>query len=177
MRRDDLGIGFATDEGSAFTTASVLSNDEDEDAGDSLTITEVDGGTAVVGAPVVLSSGALVTLNADGTFDYDPNGSFEGLAAGESANDSFDYTISDGNGGFDTATVTITVNGANDAPVAADDGFETPLDVQVSGQVLNDNGSGADSDPDGSDVLTITEVNGSVGCCRDSNHSWPAAPS
>ena len=46
---------------------------------------------------------------------------FNDLAAGETATDSFTYTVDDGNGGTDTATVTVTINGANDGPVAAAD--------------------------------------------------------
>jgi hypothetical protein len=37
----------------------------------------------------------------------------------------FDYTVADGNGGSDTATVTITVNDVNDAPTS------TAIDAQV----------------------------------------------
>src|SRR6185369_11817575 len=33
----------------------------------------------------------------------------------------YTYTLSDGEGGFDTATVTITINGTNDVPVATND--------------------------------------------------------
>jgi hypothetical protein len=36
------------------------------------------------------------------------------LSAGESATDTFAYTVSDGQGGADTAQVTITINGVND---------------------------------------------------------------
>ncbi len=35
--------------------------------------------------------------------------------------DSFTYTVGDGNGGFDTATVSVTVTPVPDAPVANDD--------------------------------------------------------
>jgi VCBS repeat-containing protein len=62
---------------------------------------------------VTLASGALLTLNANGTFDYDPNGAFEDLPDSASGainllrDDSFTYTLADG----DTATVTITVAG------------------------------------------------------------------
>ena len=35
-------------------------------------------------------------MNADGTFDYDPNGQFESLAVGETGTDTFSYTIDDG---------------------------------------------------------------------------------
>ena len=62
-----------------------------------------------------------VTDNGDGTFTYNPNGQFEYLAVGETASDTFEYTVSDSNGGTDTGLVTITIDGANDAPVATDD--------------------------------------------------------
>ena len=71
----------------------------------------MNGQAASVGSQITLGSGALLTLNADGTFAYDPNGQFDGLAQGESDTDSFTYTISDGNGGSDGATVTLTING------------------------------------------------------------------
>ena len=40
---------------------------------------------------------------------YDPNGAFDGLTAGETATDTFTYTVSDANGGTDSATVNVTV--------------------------------------------------------------------
>ncbi len=45
---------------------------------------------------VTLASGAMLTLNADGSFTYKPNGQFKGLDTGETATDSFTYTASDG---------------------------------------------------------------------------------
>ena len=54
---------------------------------------------------------------AAGSFNYDPNGQFEYLAAGQSTTDTFDYTYNDGYGNTDLATVTITINGVNDIPV------------------------------------------------------------
>ena len=88
--------------------------------GDRLTVTEVNGVAADVGTQFALASGALLTVNSDGSFDYDPNGQFESLGSGDSAIDSFDYTISDGQA-TDSATVTITINGVDDPPVAVDD--------------------------------------------------------
>jgi VCBS repeat-containing protein len=58
------------------------------------------------------SSGSL-TLNADGSFTYTPNGNFCGA-------DSFPYRASDGALNSATATVTITVACVNDAPTIAD---------------------------------------------------------
>ena len=128
----------------------------DSDVDDAvLTVSQVNGLAANVGTQITLASGALLTVNSDGTFDYDPNGQFDNLGAGDSGTDSFTYQISDGNGGFDTATVTITINGVNDAPVATDDGpIATAEDTPVTGNILTN-----DNDADG-DELTIIAING-----------------
>ena len=91
-----------------------------------------------------------VTNNGDGTFSYDRNGQFESLAAGETATDSFTYTVDDGNGGTDTKTATVTITGTNDAPevsaaaaAAAEDGAAITVDLAVLG-------SDIDNDDDGS---------------------------
>ena len=115
---------YSTDEATPFTTPTVLGNDYDPD----------DNAISVSSADTAATQG-LVSDNGDGTFNYDPNGAFDGLNDGEQANDTFDYTIEDGQGGTDTATVTITINGISDPvnqpPVAFDDpglgtdGFES----------------------------------------------------
>jgi VCBS repeat-containing protein len=64
--------------------------------------------------------GAVIAWNASGSFTYDPSGQFEYLPAGSSTTDSFTYTVSDGNGGTGIATVTIAINGVNDAPTDID---------------------------------------------------------
>jgi VCBS repeat-containing protein len=88
-----------------------------------------------IGQQVTLASGALLTLNADGTFDYDPNGAFDHLAEGETATDGFAYTVSDGNGGVDTASVTITIDGvpANDNGSMDSAILVSPASLTVSG--------------------------------------------
>ena len=53
---------------------------------------------------------------------YTPNANFNGT-------DTFTYEVSDGNGGTAQATVTITVNAVNDAPVAVDDTYTTNEDT------------------------------------------------
>jgi hypothetical protein len=87
--------------------------DSDPD-GDPLTVTAVNGSAAGVGTQITLPSGALLTLSANGNFSYDPNGQFGDLGQGESAEDSFNYTISDGSGGSGSATVTVTILGSDD---------------------------------------------------------------
>ena len=55
-----------------------------------------------------------MTLGSGNLLNYTPDVDFNGQ-------DIFNYTISDGQGGFDTATVSVTVSAINDGPVAADD--------------------------------------------------------
>jgi hypothetical protein len=102
---NDTGADFSTDEASPFTTGSVLANDTDAD-GDMLVVTAMD----------TVGTVGTVTNNGDGTFTYNPNGLFESLAAGQSNTTTFGYTIADPSGASDSATVTITINGLNDAP-------------------------------------------------------------
>ncbi len=97
---------------------SLLANDTDPE-GDVLSVVEHDAVSAM---------GAAVTVDPNGTFHYDPTGSavLNALATGETAVDTFRYTISDsGTEQFvDTATVAVTVTGVNDMPVITghDDG-------------------------------------------------------
>lgn len=91
-------------------TGNVLTNDRDID-GDNLVVTAINGNSDNIGDQITLPSGVLLTLNSNGTFNYDPNSVFGDLNPGETASDRFTYTISDNNGGSDTATVTITING------------------------------------------------------------------
>ena len=87
-----------------------LNNDSDPD-GDRLSIILIDGLPFSFGTPITLASGAKLTINADGSFQYDQNGSFTHLSAGQTVNDIFTYTISDGRLGFDTSAVCMTISG------------------------------------------------------------------
>ena len=112
--------GVSTDENTPVTINVIADNgngvDSDPD-GQTLTVTQVNGNAVTVVNPITLASGALLTLNSDGTFSYNPNSQFDSLAPGDTGTDSFNYTISDGNGGTDTATVTVTINGVDEPPV------------------------------------------------------------
>jgi len=116
VARDD-DAATSEDEVLAVDDASngVLANDEDPN-GDPLSVSAVNGVSENVGTQIALASGALLTLDGDGTYIYDPNGAFDDLAADESAAEAFSYTVADGRGGDDQATVTITVTGVNNAP-------------------------------------------------------------
>jgi VCBS repeat-containing protein len=99
----------------------------------------------------------LVVNNGNGTFTYDPNGAFESLGVGETAQDSFEFKVTDNSGAFSTAIATITIHGENDAPLpAADFAAVRPgnvVSVAAANGVLSN-----DHDPDANDKLSVTGV-------------------
>jgi len=132
----------------------VLSNDTDVDATDVLNVTTW-GTPSTYGATVVMFPPPTFTNN--GGYTYDPTGSavLQALAVGETVVDTFTYTISDGNGGSDTATVSITVTGVNEDPVANDDnGGVTDEDSSFTTNNVLTN----DTDTDISDTLSVASV-------------------
>ncbi len=147
---------YATDEDVTLNVPApgVLGNDSDAD-GDAL--------TAVL--DTTTANGTL-TLNGDGSFSYVPNLNFNGT-------DSFTYVANDGADNSNVATVTITVNGVNDAPVAADDAYvtdeDTVLDVPAPGVLAND----VDVDGDGLAAFLIAgPANGGVLLNTDGSFSY-----
>jgi VCBS repeat-containing protein len=126
-------------EGGTLNTAApgLLLNDSDPDPGDILT---------VIFTPVSGPANGSLTLFANGAYNYTHNGS-------ETTSDTFIYEISDGNGGTDQATVTITITPVNDPPVAVDDSATVSeggsLNVAAPGLLAND----TDADP--GDILTV----------------------
>jgi VCBS repeat-containing protein len=118
-------------EGGTLNGASVLTNDTDAE-NDSLTAVLVSG-------PANASS---FVLNADGTFTYVHDGS-------ETTSDSFTYKANDGSADSNVATVTITINAVNDAPVAVADGYAVnegdTLVVPAPGVLGNDTDSDSPS--------------------------------
>lgn len=69
---------------------------------------------SIVAFDATSAEGATITDNGDGTFGYDPSSSatLAALAAGTTLDDTFTYTIEDGNGAQSIGTVTVTVSGA-----------------------------------------------------------------
>jgi len=122
----------ATTDEESPVTVNALVNDSDPD-GDSLII------------EAVTSPGHGTVENHGTSLTYTPDLDFSGT-------DTLTYSVSDGNGGTDTAIVSITVNPINDAPLAQDDSATTDEDTLVSIPVLSN-----DSDPDG-DFLLVESV-------------------
>ena len=122
----------------------LLANDSDS-SGDTPTVVggSSTGATlpadAAAGTPFASVRGATVTVLADGGLYYDPDGvaEFQALAHGEHLDDTFNYFIEDEQGATDWATVTITVEGVNDAPVAVDDAVTVLEDTPATLSVLD----------------------------------------
>lgn len=125
-----------TDEATAIT-GSLLGNDGDVDRLDGIQVAAVNGDASAVGGTVTLGSGALVTVAADGSYEYDPNGAFDALDAGETATDGFVYQIADGNGGYDTASVDITITGIANAPEEPVEQFAEFLNKKGQAQAIS----------------------------------------
>ena len=123
-------------------TAGLLAND-----------TDVDGDTLVVSA-VSNASGGSVQLASD-VVTFTPDADLCGTGVG-----SFDYDISDGKGGTDSASVTVDVTCVNDAPNAVDDTASGTEDMPVTidpADLVAD-----DTDVD-LDTLSVTGVSNAVG--------------
>ncbi|WP_339765520.1 VCBS domain-containing protein, partial [uncultured Hoeflea sp.] len=113
-------------------------------------------------ATITLESGAIVTIKSDGSFSYNANGQFAYLAENEATNDSFSYTVQDASGNTDTATVTISLIGTNEAViiVSADavGGVTEIMDTAIgeNAKVLSDTGTIGFSDVDLIDTHTVS---------------------
>lgn len=111
--------------GDPFAIGNVLSNDTDPDEGDTKTVVGVaagNGGEAVSGgvnAVVQGTYGFLLLLSTGGYLytlnNLDPD--TQALAKGQVVEDVFTYTMQDGFELTSTSTLTISITGANDAPV------------------------------------------------------------
>src|SRR5213075_1486996 len=106
---------YTTPEDTQLTViaAGVLANDSDAD-GDALS-------AILVSQP----THGVLTLNTNGGFTYLPATNYLG-------NDSFTYRANDGALNSGIATVSITVTGVNDPPVAVNDSYTTPEDTQLT---------------------------------------------
>ncbi len=154
IARDDV---YRVDEDDilAVPASGVLGNDADED-GNALSARLISGP----------SHGDLI-LNADGAFTYRPSSNFNGT-------DFFTYVANDGLADSSVATVMITVDPLNDAPMATDDEATTAEDAAVTIAVLAN-----DTDVDGN-PLSITSVtqgsHGAVVINPDNTVSYTPAP-
>jgi hypothetical protein len=104
-------------------------------------------------------SNGTLSSGAGAARTYTPNANFVGV-------DTFTFRVNDGSVNSATATITITVGGTNDAPVAVDDSAEAAFGTPITVQVLAND---TDADNDALIVLNvdITNTRGTVSISAD----------
>ncbi|MBU6240098.1 MAG: VCBS domain-containing protein, partial [Planctomycetes bacterium] len=110
-------------------TGNVLTNDTDADSGDTKTVTGVAAGTVGSASTNVGSNvtGAYGSINiaANGSYTYTVDNSNAAVQAlrttANTLSDVFTYTMRDTAGLTSTTQITVTIQGANDAPICVDD--------------------------------------------------------
>lgn len=146
----------STNESTVLTGSVLADNGSGADEGSTLAVTAVNGITAAVDQQLTLSSGATITLRANGTFDYDPNGAFEEIGLGFTGSDSFNYTIAGTSGSSSTAFVFVAVAGLDTNDLINGSALNDTLD----GGVLNDTLFGAAGDDSLTGGSGDDEING-----------------
>ncbi len=137
---------IATDEDTSIAINSIISNDTDVDS-------ELNPDSIVIESNP--NNGAIAREN--GSLIYTPAEDFVG-------SDSFTYTVADVEGlGSNIATVNITVNPVNDAPVAVDDEVTTDEDtsIAINNIISNDTDVDSELNPD-SIVIESNPNNGAI---------------
>ncbi|WP_415408971.1 S8 family serine peptidase [Synechococcus sp. A10-1-5-9] len=142
-------------------------NADDPDSNDVLTYT-------ITTTPSI----GLVSINSNGSFTYNFGDVFQSLGDGDSTDVVFQYIASDSSDTeSDPATVTITINGSNDAPILS--GTQATLGssefnstvILTEEELLQ-----GFSDPEG-DTLSIVNLSASNGTVIDNNNgTWTYTP-
>ncbi|WP_165672167.1 retention module-containing protein [Metapseudomonas otitidis] len=115
-------------------------------AGGALTITDVDSPATFVAQSGTAGTYGTFSIDAAGNWSYVANAAYNELNVGQKLVDTFEVTSADGT----KTSVTVTINGTNDAPVAVDDTVTLDEDSVATGNVLTN-----DSDVD-STKLSVT---------------------
>ncbi|WP_034400296.1 VCBS domain-containing protein, partial [Candidatus Pelagibacter communis] len=140
-------------------------NDTDADDSASLVVSAVriggvegSGNAGTVGQALTGTYGQL-TIAANGSYTYVANqDAADALDPGDVVTDTFNYTVSDGQGETDMAVLTITVNGINDTPVA--DAETGSVDISQTLTVTDGTSDllHGDTDADASASLSVSSI-------------------
>lgn len=136
--------GYTVNENTTGNTLLVLQNDTTPDSGETLTIFDV-------GTP----DNSGTANNSTTSISYSPFAGFIGTEV-------FTYTVSDGNGRFDTAIVTITVQDVNEAPVITQ-GASTSVTMDEDSSPVAFSLTLDATDPDGDTITWSIQSQGSIG--------------
>ncbi len=136
-------------------TGTVATNDSDVDNGAVLTYS-------------LDEDVAGLTLNEDGSYSFNAgNAAYQSLAQGATSNVLANYTVTDEHGAFSTSTLTITLTGTNDAPIAVADVDSGLEDTTITGTVATN-----DSDIDNGAILTYSLNAAVAGLTLNDNGSY-----
>lgn len=150
LKFDDYYFLISGRNNAPFTRAETLSTDEDTFLNIATLMDndmDIEGDTFAIKSVASSTSGSRVELEANGTVTYDPNGTYDYLANGEQATDTFNYTVVDDRGGERTQTSQITVVGRNDTPVSE------AVTVEVGEDDGSVSGNFSATDIDATDIL------------------------
>ncbi|MCP4738246.1 MAG: hypothetical protein GY873_29050, partial [Bosea sp.] len=136
--------------------ADIIEPNDSDPESDKLTVLTLDGDDVGSDGSVfekTLPSGGVIRVDpVTGDITYDGSAYVDSLGEDERFVETVPYSIGDGNGGTDMATITFIVPGKNDPPMPEDDSETVPEGEEVSDCILTN-----DSDPDG-DKLKVCEV-------------------
>jgi VCBS repeat-containing protein len=135
-------VDTGTTDENAVLTIDVLDNDTDVDLSNLHTVDAVS-----------IASGSGTASIVSNQVQWNPGIAYDYLAVGENATVELAYDMSDNDGGTDSSTVTITVTGSNDAPIATVDTGTTDENAVLTIDVLDN-----DTDVDLSNLHTVDAV-------------------
>lgn len=168
---DDSGAGNATSANATVTVTVTGINDQPvanavaanatEDAGsstDNFAVSDVDSNDNHSFSITSTPAEGSVLNNNDGTFSFDPGTDFQDLGVGDSRDVTFSFTATDDSGASNNTsaanTITVTVSGANDQPIAG----AVDIDADEDGLVVNGNFAETDVDTNDTHTFDITSA-------------------
>ncbi len=173
--------GIANGNAGSAATGNVLNNDTGGDgkrvtaAGTTSASQSVTVATTSANGAVVTGLYGTLTLGADGSYRYvvnDTNAQVQALrTASDTLVDTFTYRMTDASGATSTTTLSVTIQGANDAPVARDDYNTAKESLQTSGAYGTNDPQGSlatgnvltnDTDVDRGDTKTVADLAGNA---------------
>ena len=117
-----------TNDAPELTVANITATEDGVAVTGRASFTDVDvGDTAIYSVSTMAVGEGSVSIAQDGVYTYNVGSDFQSLAKDATTTVSFDVTVTDNNGLSDTKTVTATITGTNDAPIAVTDGNTSAL--------------------------------------------------
>jgi VCBS repeat-containing protein len=146
-------VDTAVSDSFADITGTLVGTDADTGETGTLHYAVLDGATAVTTLAGLYGS---LTVNDNGTYDYVPDAAAINALSAGSYKDIFTVQTTDAHGAPGTATFTVNVTGANDAPaITAEAGDSAGVSVSESNAGLDKTGTLTVSDADTADHVSV----------------------